>query len=207
MTRRRSGSCGRSRASGRSWGWSMLYEIDTIRRFPEVGNFLSYARLVACDARERRQGEGRRRPQDRQRAPEVGVLGGRGVLSARQSTGPGVLARLKTKHGKGKSLSIIAARLARAVYFMLKRRTPFDAERFFAHSGSAGTKGSSLNVLTGAAVQGARPDQAPPNSLCLRAPQPSLAASGYARGSPAALMAGRFGPRRRIDPIITCGDA
>ena len=26
----------------------MLYEIDTIRRFAEVGNFLSYARLVAC---------------------------------------------------------------------------------------------------------------------------------------------------------------
>ncbi len=29
-------------------GLVMLYEIDTIRRFAEVGNFLSYARLVAC---------------------------------------------------------------------------------------------------------------------------------------------------------------
>jgi hypothetical protein len=57
------------------------------------------------------------------------------------------------KHGKGKSLSIIAARLARAVYFMLKRRTPFDAERFFAHSGSAGTKDSSLNVPTGGSIR------------------------------------------------------
>jgi hypothetical protein len=28
---------------------------------------------------------------------------------------------------------IIAAKLARAVYFMLKRGEPFDAERFFAH--------------------------------------------------------------------------
>jgi hypothetical protein len=26
----------------------MLYEIDSIRRFAAVGNFLSYARLVAC---------------------------------------------------------------------------------------------------------------------------------------------------------------
>src|SRR5215203_5683382 len=26
----------------------MLYEVDTIRRFAAVGNFLSYARLVAC---------------------------------------------------------------------------------------------------------------------------------------------------------------
>jgi len=27
----------------------LLYEIDSIRRFPEVGNFLSYARLVRCE--------------------------------------------------------------------------------------------------------------------------------------------------------------
>jgi hypothetical protein len=42
-------------------------------------------------------------------------------------------ARLAARHGKGKSLAIIAAKLARAVYFMLKRGEPFDAERFFAH--------------------------------------------------------------------------
>ena len=29
-------------------GLVMLYEIDDIRRFPEVGNFLSYCRLVRC---------------------------------------------------------------------------------------------------------------------------------------------------------------
>ena len=42
-------------------------------------------------------------------------------------------ARLAARHGKGKSLAIIAAKLARAVHFMLKRGEPFDAERFFAH--------------------------------------------------------------------------
>jgi len=41
--------------------------------------------------------------------------------------------RLMTKHGKGKSLGIIAVKLARAVYFMLKRGEAFDAQRFFAH--------------------------------------------------------------------------
>ena len=29
-------------------GLVLLYEIDAIRRFPEVGNFLSYSRLVRC---------------------------------------------------------------------------------------------------------------------------------------------------------------
>ena len=91
--------------------------------------------------------------------------------------------RLAAKHGKGKSLSIIAARLARAVYFMLKRRTPFDAERFFAHSGSAGAKGSSLNVPTGAAVQGARPER---SSTQLTVPASTAAEHGRKRMRPAA---------------------
>jgi hypothetical protein len=40
--------------------------------------------------------------------------------------------RLARKHGKAKALSILAHRLARAVYYMLKRGQPFDAQRFFA---------------------------------------------------------------------------
>ena len=35
------------------------------------------------------------------------------------------------KHGKGKALSILAHKLGRAVYFMLKNRKPFDQELFF----------------------------------------------------------------------------
>ena len=36
------------------------------------------------------------------------------------------------KHGKGKAMSILAARLGRAIYTMLKRREAFDEDRFFA---------------------------------------------------------------------------
>lgn len=38
--------------------------------------------------------------------------------------------RLRSKHGKGKALSILAARLGRAPYYMLRRSTAFDMERF-----------------------------------------------------------------------------
>ena len=44
------------------------------------------------------------------------------------------LARLESKHGKGKALSILSAKLGRAVYFMLLRKEPFDQERFFAQA-------------------------------------------------------------------------
>jgi len=39
-------------------------------------------------------------------------------------------ARLEKKHGKSKALSVLAARLGRAVYHMLLRKRPFDVQRF-----------------------------------------------------------------------------
>jgi hypothetical protein len=35
------------------------------------------------------------------------------------------------KYGNAKALSIIAQKLGRTAYAMLKKRTPFDAQRFF----------------------------------------------------------------------------
>ena len=40
-----------------------------------------------------------------------------------------MLAKLEKKHGKGKALSILAAKIGRAVYFMLKRNHPFDEKK------------------------------------------------------------------------------
>jgi hypothetical protein len=55
------------------------------------------------------------------------------VLFLRQNPdGQQFVERLAKKHGKGKALSILAARLGRAVYVMLSRREPFDARKFLA---------------------------------------------------------------------------
>lgn len=43
-----------------------------------------------------------------------------------------LLARLTKRHGTGKALSILAHKLGRAAYYVLKREKPFDAEKFFA---------------------------------------------------------------------------
>ena len=39
--------------------------------------------------------------------------------------------RLVSKYGKAKALSIIAQKLGRTVYSMLKHRQPFDPDKFF----------------------------------------------------------------------------
>ena len=41
------------------------------------------------------------------------------------------VARKEKKHGKAKALSILAARLGRAVYWMLKKKEAFDMKTFF----------------------------------------------------------------------------
>jgi transposase len=40
------------------------------------------------------------------------------------------LARLEKKHGKGKALTVLAHKLARAVYYMLKHGTAFTMDKF-----------------------------------------------------------------------------
>src|SRR5438128_1480680 len=48
------------------------------------------------------------------------------------------VARLAQKHGKGKALTILAHKLARAVYFMLSRGHAFDATKFFPPAAARG---------------------------------------------------------------------
>jgi len=39
---------------------------------------------------------------------------------------------LAKAHGKGKALAILAHKLARAIYYMLKNKVPFNLEKFLA---------------------------------------------------------------------------
>ena len=43
------------------------------------------------------------------------------------------VAKKEKTTGKGKAMSILAARLARAIYVMLKRKEPFNRKKFFRH--------------------------------------------------------------------------
>jgi transposase len=108
----------------------LLYEIHNIRRFPRAGNFLSYARLVACphESAGKRSGSGGKKignPNLKWAFSEATVLLMRQLPAAKEH-----VEMLAKKHGKGKALAILSSRLGRTVYLMLKRREPFDASRF-----------------------------------------------------------------------------
>jgi transposase len=108
----------------------LLYEIHQIGRFADVGDFLSYARLVRCLHKS---------------AGKVMGSGGRKIGNAHLKWAfseavcllirccPAVKAwqkRMEKKHGVKKTLGILAAKLGRTVYTMLHRQVAFDLKRF-----------------------------------------------------------------------------
>jgi transposase len=110
----------------------ILYEIHDIGRFPRVQDFASYARLVKCakESAGKKYGTGNRKIGNahlKWAFSEAAVLFLRCNEAAKKYH-----ARLVSKHGRGKALSIIAHRLGRAVYFMLKRQDSFDMNKFLA---------------------------------------------------------------------------
>ncbi len=110
----------------------LLYEIHDISRFPSVQEFLSYCRLVKCA----KESGGKR----------SGVSGGKignahlkwafseaATLFLRGNpAGKGLIERLRRKHGKAKTKGILAAKIGRAVYFMLLRKEAFNINKLTA---------------------------------------------------------------------------
>jgi transposase len=110
----------------------LLYEIHDIGRFPEVGQFLSYARLVRCahESAGKRQGTGGNKIGN---AHLKWAFSEAACLFLRESEqAKRWLARREKKYGKARALGALAARLGRAVYHLLRKQEVFDGKRFFA---------------------------------------------------------------------------
>jgi len=109
----------------------ILYEIHDIERFPTVQDFVSYARLVKCA----KESAGKRHGTSGKKIGNVHLkwaFSEASVLFLRANPkGQRWVEKLSSKHGKAKALSILAHKLGRAVYYMLKRKQAFDMNKFF----------------------------------------------------------------------------
>jgi transposase len=108
----------------------LLYEIHRIERFPSVQDFASYGRLVKCG----KESGGKRFGTSGKKIGNAHLKWAFSEAAVRflrnHEPGQKLLARWEKKHDKGKALSILAHKLGRAVYYMLKRKMAFDMDIF-----------------------------------------------------------------------------
>jgi len=114
---------------GQVLAMTILYEMDSVARFPTVKDFISYCRLVKGSVASA--------------GKFMGLSGGKmGNAYLRWAFGEAaVIAKrshplitpyaehLVCKHGKFKGNAILASQLARSAYYMLQSGKPFDPER------------------------------------------------------------------------------
>ncbi len=117
---------------GKVLSLTILYEIGDINRFGRVQQFASYARLVRPERSSagKVQGTGGAKIGN----PHLKWAFSEAALSfiRYSENGQRLYARLQRKHGKGKAISVLAHKLGRAVYFMLKRGAIFDETKLAA---------------------------------------------------------------------------
>jgi transposase len=108
----------------------ILYEIHDIARFPRVQDFASYCRLVKCA----KESAGKHLGTSGKKIGNAHLkwaFSEAAVLFLRQNApGQKYFAKLTRTHGKGKALTVLAHKLARAVYHMLTRQQAFAMSRF-----------------------------------------------------------------------------
>lgn len=116
---------------GRILGLVILYEIHNIHRFPRVQDFVSYCRLV----KSARESAGKHLGTSGKKIGNVHLkwaFSEAAVLFLRRNPeAKRYRDRLQRKHGKAKSMTILAHKLARATYYILKRKEVFHVDTFF----------------------------------------------------------------------------
>ncbi|NQT71155.1 MAG: IS110 family transposase [Chloroflexi bacterium] len=109
----------------------LLYEIHDINRFPSVQDFASYSRLI----KPPRESAGKKYGSSNTKIGNVHLKWAFSEIACLflkgNDRGQKHHNRLVSKHGKSKALSILSHELGRSIYFMLKRREPFDMDKFF----------------------------------------------------------------------------
>lgn len=118
---------------GEILGLVILYEIENIDRFPRVQDFASYCRLVksARESNGKIYGSSGKKIGNahlKWAFSEAAQLFIRWNEPAKR-----YMERISRKHNKGKALSILAHKLGRAVYFMLKNKVPFDQKKLLGY--------------------------------------------------------------------------
>jgi transposase len=133
----------------------LLYETHDVGRFDSAAQFLSYARLVRClhESAGKKLGTGGKKIGNghlRWAFAEAACL-----FLQRSERAKRWKQKQAAQRGSGKALAILAARLARATYHMLRKGEAFDEERFWGGASHPNTENTNTRSSNGASSNGA----------------------------------------------------
>ena len=109
---------------------TILLEIHDINRFPRVQNFVSYSRLIKCP----RESAGKKYGTQGNKIGNSHLKWAFGEAAVHflrlNPEGREYHAKLTKRYGRARAMSILAHKLGRTVYFILKNKEPFSMEKF-----------------------------------------------------------------------------
>ncbi len=114
---------------GRILAMTMLYEIHDIKRFPTVGQFLSYCRLVKGSHTSAGKSYGSPGKKIGNAHLKWAFSEAVPLLKRCSPEARAFVDRIEKKRGKARAFSYLAVKLGRAVYYMLKRGEAFELDR------------------------------------------------------------------------------
>jgi transposase len=115
----------------------LLDAIHDIQRFPRVQDFVSYGRLVTCAQESAGKRYGTAGTKSGQAYLKWAFAEAAVLCRRHHPPGQKLLVRLENKHGKGKALTVLAHKLARAVYHLLTRARAVDMQHFLHRASGA----------------------------------------------------------------------
>ena len=104
--------------------------MHDMTRFPRVQDGVSYCRLVTCAKESAGQREGTSGAKMGHSSRKWAFSEAAVLVLRHNPAGQQYRARLEKKHGQGKALTVLAPKLARAMYEMFKRDTACDMPKF-----------------------------------------------------------------------------
>lgn len=114
---------------GRILALTMLYEIHDIKRFPTVGQFLSYCRLVKGSHTSAGKSYGSPGKKIGNAHLKWAFSEAVPLLKRCSAEANTFVDRIEKKRGKARAFSYLAVKLGRAVYYMLKRGEAFELDQ------------------------------------------------------------------------------
>ena len=116
---------------GKILGMTIMLETGNINRFAKVGNYTSYCRCTSskCSSNGKKKGENNRKNGNKYLSWALVEVANQAIMHYKEPNQ--FYQRKKAKKNQAVAIKAIAAKMSKAIYYMLKNNQEFDMKRVF----------------------------------------------------------------------------